>query len=71
MTARYLAVPDADRASLAHYDPVYGSTLIDGRTVAKVRVEVGVLPGGVDDLGTDPAEVRQLLAPGGGVPYAV
>jgi hypothetical protein len=63
MTARYLAVPDADRAALAHLSPVYGSLLIDGRTVAKVRVTVGVLPDGVEDLGTDPAEVRELLAP--------
>jgi len=63
MTARYLAVPDDQRAAVAHLDPVYGSLLIDGRTVAKVRVEVDVLPGGVDDLGTDPAAVRQLLAP--------
>jgi hypothetical protein len=63
MTARYLAVPDAQRAAIAHLKPVYGSLLIDGRTVGKVRGEVGVLPGGVEDLGTDPAEVRELLAP--------
>jgi len=63
MIARYLAVPDDQRDGVAHYDPVYGSTLIDGRTVAKVRVTVDVLPDGVEDLGTDPATVRELLAP--------
>lgn len=63
MIARYLAVPDEARNALVVYAPVYGSALLDGRTVAKVRGEIGSLPAGVDDLGTDPAVVRDLLAP--------
>lgn len=44
--------------------PTYGDLLTDGRTVAKVRGEVDLddLPEGVDDLGDDPAAVRELLA---------
>lgn len=63
MTARYLAVPAESLELVAHLEPVFGSKLIDGRVVAKVRGEVTELPEGVEDLGTDPELVRELLAP--------
>jgi len=59
--ARYLAVPDAARKAMEPYRPVYGTELEDGRTVAKVRVEIDEIPDGVEVLGDEPAEVRRKL----------
>lgn len=61
MTVLYLAVPDSARAALASLDPVYGSDLDDGRFVCKVRGPLGFVPAGVDVLGTDAGEVRDLI----------
>ena len=61
MTVLYLAVPDSARAALASLNPVYGCDLDDGRFVAKVRGPLDDVPSGVDVLGTDAAEVRDLV----------
>jgi len=61
MTSIYLAVPDSARAALASLAPVYGTDLDDGRCVAKVRGPLDDLPDGVDVLGSDAGEVRDLI----------
>lgn len=64
MRARYLAVDNTTegRALVAHLFPVYGATLVNGRVVAKVRSDE--VPAGVQDLGTDAANVRKVCAVG-------
>lgn len=54
---KYLAVADEDRAALAHLNPVYGSVLEDGRTIAKIQGG-GQLPAGVEDMGSNRAGIR-------------
>ena len=61
MSVVYLAVPTSARAALAALDPVYGSDLDDGRVVCKVRGPLDGVPDGVDVLGSDAAEVREVI----------
>lgn len=59
----YLAVPTPPPLGVENLQLQYGDLLADGRRVAKVRdlPEGFELPEGVDDLGSSPDAVRELL----------